>query len=67
MSHFIDTALADDADAAANLNYWAHWIGETPLELSDDFIAFPAPGPWPGHKLLAHLADGIDPTMATST
>ncbi|MFG2910363.1 hypothetical protein ACGF13_35615 [Kitasatospora sp. NPDC048286] len=61
MSHFIDTALADDVGAAVNLNYWAYWIGEIPLELSDDFIASQASGFRPGHKLLAHLADGIDP------
>lgn len=61
MSHFIETALADDVGAAANLNYWAYWIGEIPLELSDDFIASRASGSWPGHKLFAHLADGIDP------
>ncbi|MFE6055860.1 helix-turn-helix domain-containing protein [Kitasatospora sp. NPDC056446] len=59
LTRFIDTALADEAGAAANLNYWAYWIGELPLEPSDQFIAHPAPGPWSGHKLLTHLVAGL--------
>lgn len=59
LASFIDTALTDEAGAAANLNYWAYWIGEIPLELSDTFIADSTPQRWSGHKLLAHLADGL--------
>ncbi|MBD0691681.1 helix-turn-helix domain-containing protein [Streptomyces sp. CBMA123] len=62
MNHFIDADLADERGAVANLNYWSYWIGDVPnLEFSDDFIASGAPGPWPGDKLLAHLAGGLAP------
>ncbi|MFF5563957.1 transcriptional regulator [Streptomyces sp. NPDC012623] len=63
MAHFIDRALLDDdAGEAANLAYWAYWIGETTApQLSDDFIADGSLGAWTGDRLLAHLVEGMAP------
>ncbi|GGS52101.1 transcriptional regulator [Streptomyces cinerochromogenes] len=63
MSYFIENALQDDdAGEAANLAYWAYWIGETTVpQLSDDFIADGSLGPWHGGRLLVHLVEGIAP------
>ncbi|MCF3963937.1 helix-turn-helix domain-containing protein [Streptomyces fuscigenes] len=64
MRHFVGRALAEEAGEAANLNYWAYWLGETVhLELSDDFIADRDPVSWRGDRLLSHLVRGLAPTQ----
>jgi transcriptional regulator with XRE-family HTH domain len=52
--------LVSDQCEAANLNYWAYWIGEqaTPAA-SDDFMARDL-GNWRGTELLRHLTAGLD-------
>jgi transcriptional regulator with XRE-family HTH domain len=59
LRHFIGTALSSDACQAANLNYWAYWIGEVPeTHSSDEFMAGDL-GPWSGAALLRRFAANL--------
>jgi hypothetical protein len=59
LRRFIGTALSSDACQAANLNYWAYWIGEIPeTHSSDEFMAGDL-GPWSGAALLQRLAENL--------
>ncbi|SHJ91666.1 Helix-turn-helix domain-containing protein [Nocardiopsis flavescens] len=56
LAHFIgSTLVGDDRGEIANLDYWAYWVGETDLELSDGFMASGRTGAWTGRRLLRHL------------
>jgi hypothetical protein len=62
LSHFISTTLVDDDwGEAANLAYWAYWVGETGLEVTDDFMGVGHTGTWAGHRLYRHLVDRLVP------
>jgi transcriptional regulator with XRE-family HTH domain len=59
LRRFISTALSSDACQAANLNYWAYWIGEVPeTHSSDEFMAGDL-GPWSGAALLRRFAANL--------
>lgn len=61
LQHFV-TAMNDDQAEAANLNYWAYWIGELPDEqVNDAFMLATDPRTWGGIRLLSHLTDRLDP------
>lgn len=62
LRHFIAHHLVDDLCEAANLNYWAYWVGEGEgTAASDRFMAADL-GAWRGTKLLRHLTSGLQPT-----
>jgi DNA-binding XRE family transcriptional regulator len=56
---FVRTALSSDACQAANLNYWAYWIGETPETHSNDEFMAGDLGPWSGAALLRRFAANL--------
>lgn len=65
ITSFVRTqCLDDDQGEAANLNYWAYWIGEIPdVELDDTFMGSRRPDTWHGRRLLRHVADRLDPAF----
>lgn len=60
MQNFIAAGLSSDIGIAANLRYWAYWVGEVP-ELWDADAAMTRAGTngWSGELLLGSLLDGI--------
>lgn len=55
-------SLDHDHDATANLNYWAHWVGELPHEQHDDtFMTEVDPRSWAGLTLANHLVSRLHP------
>lgn len=60
LRHFIDRQLInDDRCEAANLNYWAYWIGEHGGHATSDEFMAAGLGRWRGAALLAHLTVGL--------
>ena len=58
---FVDQ-LTDTRSEVANLNYWAHWIGELNDEqTSDTFMLTEDARSWTGARLLQHLINRLDP------
>jgi transcriptional regulator with XRE-family HTH domain len=65
LRRFIENRLrSSDQCEAANLNYWAYWIGEhSPSAASDDFMASGL-GRWHGGDLFRHLTAELDLSTA---
>ncbi|WP_410659497.1 helix-turn-helix domain-containing protein [Amycolatopsis sp. lyj-112] len=63
-SHLHDFVIRANGTRAdlANLNYWAHWIGELPDDQTDDtFMAEDDSRAWSGVRLFHHLVSRLDP------
>lgn len=63
LRHFIARQITEaDACEAANLNYWAYWIGEHAPSASSDLFMATDLGVWRGSALLRHLTSGLTDT-----
>lgn len=60
LQRFIEHGLSDDQAAAANLRYWAYWVGEIPHPWSSDTDMLTDGQPWSGELLLGSLLDGLE-------
>lgn len=60
LRRFIDEGLASDSGVAANLLYWAYWVGELPdVWSTDSAMTSGDTGTWSGVKLLDTLLTGV--------
>ncbi|MFD5563468.1 hypothetical protein [Kitasatospora griseola] len=59
---FIARSITDNDDfEAANLNYWAHWLGlDSRPQTSDDFMAEQERPAWDASSLLRQFAIRLD-------
>jgi hypothetical protein len=62
LAHFVAGHVGNDRAEAANLNYWAYWVGDIEsIEVTDEFMGSGELAPWLGTKLFNHLVDRLDP------
>jgi DNA-binding transcriptional regulator YiaG len=59
LARFIDEGLANEATIAANLSYWAYWVGESPTEWDSDLAMNTGSTSWSGDQLLDSLLGGV--------
>ncbi|MEV8373639.1 helix-turn-helix transcriptional regulator [Kribbella sp. NPDC056861] len=62
LRHFIRNTLSSETHAAANLAYWAYWLGEITESYADDsyLIAGVEDHAWSGGRLADHLLKHLD-------
>jgi transcriptional regulator with XRE-family HTH domain len=61
---FVQEALKDQQQEAANLNYWAYWVGEIPhIEPNDAFMVDTGLTSWHGRLLMEHMLDRLRPRL----
>jgi hypothetical protein len=62
LSNFVQSGLADDEQEAANLNYWAYWMGEVPDLQTEDAFMQERSLSWDGSQVLEHLLSRLQPS-----
>lgn len=66
LERFMAEGLASDSGTAANLAYWAHWLGVDRLPRADDSFMAAAPA-WDPGTLMRALTDRMSPGLGCLT
>lgn len=61
---FVARGLVSEEQEAANLNYWAYWLGEFHEAHADDEFMTKRSDDWSGVRVLAHLLTNLRPGVA---